>query len=201
MTESPTVTSPLPEVLTQLAELLAQISPERYDAPTPCPDFDVRALRAHILGWLEYFAGAFEHPDEEGERPDPATVTTPADPAQAAGQVRATADRISACLAAGAADRPVMMFGDTMPAIVPLNMCLMEYLVHGHDLARATGLPWNPSAATAAAVLEFAPGMLTDDFRGPDKSFGYPVEVPDSASTVERLVAFTGRDPFWQPPA
>ena len=36
---------------------------------------------------------------------------------------------------------------------------------------------------------------LAPEYRGPDKSFGYEVPVPDDASAVDRLIGFLGRDP------
>jgi len=199
MTDTPKVNNDLPGVLDQLAALLAQVQPDQYGLPTPCPEFDVAALRDHIVGWLEFFAAAFEDPDGTGERPDATSVAAAVDPAEAADTVRAAAARISATLQAGLAQRQVCLFGSAMPGIVPVNMCLLEYLVHGRDLAVATGSDWEPPVGTVTAALTFAPSMLTDDFRGPDKSFGYQVEVPESASELDRLVAFTGRDPYWKP--
>ena len=112
--------------------------------------------------------------------------------------LREASAKFAAAVANGVGDQQITMFGSPMPGWMGLSMCLSEFLVHGHDLAQATGLPWNPPAEASAAALAFMPNMLTDEYRGPDKSFGYPVPVPDSAPDQEKLVAFTGRDPSWK---
>ncbi|GAB6898485.1 hypothetical protein JCM9957A_15750 [Kineosporia succinea] len=185
-------------VLDQLADLVGQIQPSQFARPTPCSEFDVALLRSHTLAWAQFFAGVFERPASSVPAPDVDGYEAPADPAEAAEVIRDARRRFASGIEAGVADEPVAMFGDPMPGVIGLNMCLSEYLVHGHDLARATGLPWHPPAEAAAAALAFMPNMLTDDFRGPSKSFGYAVPVPDSAADLEKLVAFTGRDPYWK---
>jgi uncharacterized protein (TIGR03086 family) len=192
------MTSQLPAVLDQLSDLLGKVTPDQYAAPTPCPQFDVAVLRSHILAWSQFFAQALEDPSGTGERVDVDSYEAPSDPAEAASLMRELSGRVQTTLDAGVADQQVTLFGGPMPASVTLGMCLGEYLVHGHDLAQATGLPWNPPADAVDSALAFMPTMLTDDFRGPDKSFGYPVEVPSSASDLDKLVAFTGRDPAWE---
>jgi len=198
MTDTSPAGPQLVAVLGQLSDLLGRVEPEQYSSPTPCPDFDVAVLRSHILAWAQFFVIAFEHPDGSGDRPDVDSYVAPADPGEAAGVLRELSGRLQATIDAGVADQQVTLFGGPMPASMTLGMCLGEYLVHGHDLAQATGLPWNPPADAVAAALAFMPSMLTDDYRGPDKSFGYPVEVAESASDLDKLVAFTGRDPSWK---
>ena len=198
MTNSSPAGLHLPIVLDQLADLLAQVKPEQYSAATPCSEFDVSKLRSHILGWALFFGAVFERPQREGERPDVESYQAPESPAEAAEVMRGARRQFSAGIDGGVADEQVVMFGGPLPGSVGLGMCLSEYLVHGHDLARATGLPWNPPVEAVAVALAFMPKMLTDDFRGPDKSFGDQVEVPGTASDLEKLVAFTGRDPYWQ---
>ncbi|GAA3592790.1 TIGR03086 family metal-binding protein [Kineosporia mesophila] len=190
----------LTSVLDQLADLVAEVEPSRYGAPTPCPEFDVAVLRNHILAWAQFFAASFEHPDGSGERPDVDGYEAPASPAEAADVLRDASRRIAACVAAGVADQPVTMFGGAMPGSMSLGMCLGEYVVHGHDLALATGLAWDPPAEAVAAALDFLPSMLTDEYRGPDQSFGYAVEVPATAPALDRIVALSGRDPYWKAP-
>ena len=48
---------------------------------------------------------------------------------------------------------------------------------------------------------ELLSGMVTPEYRGPEGMFGDEVPVSDGASELDRLVAFTGRDPEWMPPA
>jgi uncharacterized protein (TIGR03086 family) len=185
-------------VLSDLAELMADIRPEQFADPTPCPDFDVAALRAHVLGWVTYFAAAFADPDGSGDRPDPKSTEVPEDPQAAADVVRAAAAKIAVAVDGGVAERSVLMVQSSMPGDSMLRMALWEYLMHGHDLAAAVGRPWNPPLAAAENALAFAPNMLTDEYRGVGKDFGPIVAVSEDAPALDRLLGFSGRDPNWK---
>ena len=185
-------------VLNDLADVITAVRPEQFTDPTPCRDFDVATLRAHVLGWVTYFGAAFNDPDGTGERPDPKLVTAPDDPQAAADLVRAAAAEIATAVEHGVAERPVMMVQAKMPGDSMLRMALWEYLTHGHDLASATGQAWNPPAAAVENALQFAPTMLTDEYRGEGKDFGHIVAVPEEAPALDRLLGFSGRDPYWK---
>jgi len=70
--------------------------------------------------------------------------------------------------------------------------------VHGWDLARATGQPYDPGDASVLASLGFASSFEVPPEAGPGP-FGPPVPVPDSAPPLDRLAGATGRDPGWAP--
>jgi len=188
----------LEPVLADLADLVASVRPEQFADPTPCSDFDVAGLRSHVLGWVTFFGAAFNDPDGVTDRPDPKTFAAPDDPQEAAAVVRSAAARIAHAVDDGVAERPVKMVQASMPGESMLRMALWEYLTHGHDLAGATGRPWDPPVAAVENALAFAPLMLTDDYRGPDKDFGAVVPVPDEAPPLDRLLGFSGRDPHWK---
>ncbi|MFJ4986871.1 TIGR03086 family metal-binding protein [Streptomyces sp. NPDC088732] len=88
--------------------------------------------------------------------------------------------------------------GVDLPAGAAGCFALNELLVHGWDLARATGQDYRPDPAGLEAAL----ALLTPFTAGSDGSgpFGRPVPVPPSAPPLDRLVALTGRDPGWRPP-
>lgn len=186
-------------VLKDLADVVANIRPDQFTDPTPCADFDVATLRTHVLAWVTYFGAAFNDPDGSTERPDPKTAVAPGDPQAAAEVVRMAAARIATAVDNGVAERSVLMVQTSMPGDSMLRMALWEYLTHGNDLASATGQPWDPPVAAAENALEFAPNMLTDEYRGEGKDFGAIVPVPDDASALDRLLGFSGRDPHWKP--
>ena len=61
-----TTTAPLlGEVLESLAGVVAAVDEDHRHAVTPCPDYDVDALRRHIVGWLVNFADGYA--DEHGQ--------------------------------------------------------------------------------------------------------------------------------------
>jgi uncharacterized protein (TIGR03083 family) len=169
----------LSAVLADLAPVVGAITPEQLANPTPCTELDVAQLRDHVTGWLDDYRA-------------------PADPAA---QVQADAATLDAALRAGAAQRPLRLGESAMPGDMALSMILWEYLMHGWDLARATGQEWAPPAAAAEESLSFAPAMLTPDYQGEGKAFAPRVPVPDDAPPLDRLLGLSGRDPGWSGPA
>ena len=81
----------------------------------------------------------------------------------------------------------------TLPAGLAAEIIPMELLVHGWDMARATGSEIEVPAEVASHVLGCARSLVTPDKRG--RSFAAEVPVGPSATTLERLIAFTGRQP------
>lgn len=81
----------------------------------------------------------------------------------------------------------------TLPASLAVEIIPLELLVHGWDVARATGLPIDVPPPVAGYVLEQARALITPDKRG--RSFAEEVPAGPSATVLERLIAFTGRQP------
>jgi uncharacterized protein (TIGR03086 family) len=186
-------------VLENLAAVMENVQPQQFSGPTPCADFDVAALRNHIVGWATFFAAAFNDPEGSTERPDPKQIVAPDDPHEAAEVLRAASGRIAEAVNQDVADRSVKMVQSSMPGDSMLRLALWEYVAHGDDLARSTGQPWDPPLAAVESVLELGSTMLTDDYRGPGKDFDVVVPVPDNAPPLDRLLGFCGRDPNWKP--
>ncbi|OMQ14736.1 hypothetical protein A7K94_0214470, partial [Modestobacter sp. VKM Ac-2676] len=69
----------------------------------------------------------------------------------------------------------------------------IEFTVHGWDVAAARGRAVQLPPDLAEDVLSLASGLLDDGSRG--TSFAARVEPWPEASSVDRLVAFMGRDP------
>lgn len=176
----------LERVLAKDAALLSAVGPDVLGAPTPCPDYDVRALVNHILGWLQVFAAAANGRVFDG---DPvAFVST--DPVT---EFRASAAELVSGWRSGGVDRQVRMTGAELPGQTVLSMTLMEYVAHGCDLAMATGqvVPFTDEELTVA--LERARATLPDQYRGPDKPFGPAIDVPEGAPARDRFLGFMGR--------
>ncbi|MGI8792524.1 MAG: hypothetical protein ACR2H3_05020 [Acidimicrobiales bacterium] len=67
-----------------------------------------------------------------------------------------------------------------------------DTLVHGWDLASATGQAYDPPADLVAAADAFARQAVSPEMRDGD-TFAPEATAPDGASPLERLVAFSGR--------
>jgi uncharacterized protein (TIGR03086 family) len=188
----------LAAVLADLATVISGVTAGQFHDPTPCTGWDVQQLRDHALGWLAIFAAGFADPDGRAPRTSADGYTAPADAAGAAAEVRAASDTLIAAVRGGAASRPLWLGDSAMPGDMALSMILWEYLMHGWDLAQATGQPWSPPSAAAQESLNFAPAMLTDDYQGQDKPFGIRVQVPETAPPFDQLLGLSGRDPGWR---
>jgi len=90
--------------------------------------------------------------------------------------------------------------GNTLPGEVTGLVALDEVVLHGWDLARATGQDFRCDPASAEAVLGF-----TERTAKPDQAasrtglFGPAVPVAEDAATFDRALGFAGRDPAWTP--
>lgn len=159
---------------TATASLVADVTDDRLDAPTPCAGYAVRDLVAH----LDQVACGADAPEPLG-------------PGWRA-EVPAHLD----ALAAGWAD-PAAWAGTgplDLPNAVWGRIVLTEMVVHGWDLARATGRPFGlddgPSLrACLDHVAEFVPNAPVPQLWGP------PAAVADGAPLIDRIVAITGRTP------
>jgi uncharacterized protein (TIGR03086 family) len=86
-----------------------------------------------------------------------------------------------------------------MPAGIAALVALDEVVVHGWDLARATGQPYEPDEPAVLASLAFAEGFEAPAGAADGGPFGPPVPVPPDAPALDRLAGATGRDPAWTP--
>lgn len=174
-------------------DLLTLVTPDRLTAPTPCTEFDVRALLNHVLTWGPVLEAAAR---KEPAAPAEPTATNPAgtNPAAAFGE---QLQRIVAAWSEQEAWEGSTTMGgpDPMPAALIGGMVVSEIVVHGWDLGRALGRSpsWDP------AVLEFVLGEVTATAelgRGMG-IYADAVPVPGSAPVLDRLLGVTGRDPQW----
>ena len=82
-------------------------------------------------------------------------------------------------------------------AAMATQITLFEEVVHGWDLAAATGQTLDVSSEVGDAVLEIAQMLCNDEQRGEGKPFRTEVSVADSASSLDKALGLTGRDPNW----
>jgi uncharacterized protein (TIGR03086 family) len=179
-----------------VAALLPGIRDDQLDAPTPCPDYRLGDLLDHVGGLSLAFTAAAHKttPADAGPPPVPSGSRLGADwrtriPGELATLSTAWRDPAAwtGMTKAGGIDLPGEVGG-----LVALN----ELVVHGWDVARASGQPYEPDAASVDACVAFV-SQFPDAARG--EIFGPVVEVPADASDLDRLVGLTGRDPGWRP--
>jgi uncharacterized protein (TIGR03086 family) len=176
----------LDEIVPALGSLVDRIRPDQLDGATPCAAFTTAGVLEHMIAGATMFAPAFR-----GE-PAPASSALPA-PAPVQERWRRAMDELSAAThAAGAQDRMIASpFGEVRGSSFARYVAF-DGLVHGWDIATATGQRFAPRDELVAEVAHFARGLLQPPMRDGD-TFAAETTPPPGASPLECLVAFTGR--------
>jgi uncharacterized protein (TIGR03086 family) len=182
----------------RLAELVARTDDDQLGGPTPCPAYTVGDLIDHLGGMARAFAAAARK-----ER-SPYTEQSPAGSAAwLAADWRTVIPRDLAALAAAWAE-PAAWAGTTRIAgfdgpAEGVGLSLAdELVVHGWDLARATGRPYDCEPELLDAAESFLGQFASPDApAGPDVPFGPSRRLPDDACSLDRVIALAGRDPGW----
>ncbi len=178
-------------------DAVAAVSPTQLADPTPCSEYDVRALLGHVVAVLHRVTSIAAGIPAVG--PAPLVTDVPDDGWGAA--ARAALDDVETAWADPAVLELEMRlpFG-TLPGAVALAMYTGELSTHTWDVAVATGqAPAWDDAVVAGARAVVRRGLPAE--RGPGIPFAPPVAVPDEAPAIDRLVAWQGRDPQWHPAA
>ena len=169
-------------VLSVVQPVLRRLTPEDQPKPTPCTEFTAHDVGTHLLGSLEglgAMAGATVTNPEQGGLENKVSVMT----AQAVDAWRAV-DLDSTVSGPG---------GQDMPASLAAGLLPFELLLHGWDLAQASGQELHISDELVAYVRSLGEPMMPSA-RG--RAFGPEVTAPDDASPMEKLAAFAGRTPL-----
>lgn len=91
------------------------------------------------------------------------------------------------------------MIGSDLPAEIAGVIALDEVIVHGWDLAVATGQPYICDSDLIQAAYGFVESTVAQNPNGSPGLFGPPVSVAKGAPLLDRLIGLTGRDPDWCP--
>jgi uncharacterized protein (TIGR03086 family) len=174
---------------------VSNVDAGQFGGPTPCTDWDVRTLLNHLILWTSY---SLEARAQGGSVSQELMDRDFAGEPGFADGYRTQLDRALAAWADPAAwERELSVMGTDTPAADVAALNIAEMVLHGWDLATATGQRYTVSEAAAAAAAS-AVEANADLFRQ-YKGFAEPVEVPASASALDRLLAASGRDPAWTP--
>lgn len=184
------------QAVDEFAAMVAAVPSDAWSRPTPCTEWDVRALVNHVVGeelWVPPLLDGATIA-EVGDRLDGDLLGD--DPVSAAGD--AAKGAVAAFGPEDAMDRIVhLSFGDT-PASEYAWQLFADHLVHGWDLAVASGqVPRLPDDAVAALAGWF------DEREDLYRSVGAIADKTDvgaDASPADRLLARFGRDPGWTAP-
>ena len=167
-----------------------RVAPEEMTLPTPCTDWDLKALLAHLAASMADLESALRTGHLDLEPDDAATSDPDGDDPVELLRDRA-ANLLFACYAHHGPDQFVLVGDLPLPAEIVTCTGAVEIAVHGWDVraARGRGAPIPP--ALAIRMLRLSPFLVT----GREGLFGTPVQVPAQASPGDQLVAYLGRHP------
>ena len=169
--------------------LVQQIKDDQWDNPTPCSDWNVRALVNHLVyeaRWMPPLLQG-ETIEQVGTQFDGDLLG--ADPKTSYDDALGAAG--TAIRAPGAVEGTVhLSYGDT-PAAEYLGQLTSDFVVHAWDLARGIGaddtldvdlVTWVDDMARPQAAMLAASGL-----------FDPPIDVPADADPQTKLLALFGR--------
>ena len=167
--------------LAVLQPVLAALQPGDAAKQTPCREFDVAGLTDHLMNSITVIGGAAgaEFPERDPGAPVEQQVMTAARPALQAWRQRGL-------------DGMVSVGPNEAPAAVMAGVLSIEFLVHAWDYAAATGQRVEAPEALCEYVLGLSHGIITPEGRT-TVGFDAPLDVPDGAGALNRLLAYTGR--------
>jgi uncharacterized protein (TIGR03086 family) len=184
----------------RLAVLVAGADDNELGAPTPCPSYTLGDLIEHVGGLaLAFTAAAKKERNSHAERqPSGDASRLPAD-----WRTRIPRDLTALAQAwrePGAWTGTTRIAASDAPAAGIGLAAADELVVHGWDLARATGQPYACEPDLLDAARSFLEQVTSPDApAGPDVPFGPSQQPPHGATELDRLVALSGRDPRWEP--
>lgn len=154
---------------------------DKLDAQTPCEEWKVRDVVNHLINGLEdYFQKAARGEEGTYPAPTPPNIIDGDDPVKRYEQTRqATLEAFKSA--------------DQKEAMRTMGIAFVDQVVHGTDIAKATGQDATIPEDLAEAAFGMVNGNITDENRG--QGFKAEVKVPEDAPTQDKLLAYLGRKP------
>ncbi|WP_040782522.1 TIGR03086 family metal-binding protein [Nocardia pneumoniae] len=175
--------------------IVAAVEGTGLAAPTPCRDWDVRAVLNHTVGGMHIFAAALSGMDAGAEHDSDWLGGDP----QGAYAAAAEVDR-AAWHRPGALDGTVGISLGELPGPAAALVHLTEVLVHGVDIAVAIDRPDLADDALCGELLATMHAMGgIDSFRSPG-IFGPEIVVAEEEPAHRRLLAYVGREVLTRTP-
>jgi uncharacterized protein (TIGR03086 family) len=179
-------------------ELVSRVTAGDLGRPTPCAGWTLGELLAHMTVQHRGFAAAAagRGADPDVWRPGPPAADPVAAYAEAAGVV------LAAFADDGVLERefalPEIATAMTFPGRQAIAFHLVDYVVHGWDVARCLGVGHHLDPGVLAVALKVARAVPAGPSRlEPGAAFGPEVAAPAQAGPLDQIVALLGRSPDW----
>ncbi|MEV6713686.1 TIGR03086 family metal-binding protein [Lentzea sp. NPDC051208] len=173
-------------------EIVSRVSADDLGRRTPCAEWTLADLLAHMTAQHHGFAAA-----ARGTGGDLAAWEVR--PAGSAGYAEAAEDVLAAFAEPEVPQREFALpeFGASFPAVQAVSFHLIDYVVHGWDVARSLGLGYRLAPEVAEPALRIARAVPDGDTRlAPGAPFK-PAVDENGQDPLRRILAALGRSPDW----
>jgi uncharacterized protein (TIGR03086 family) len=178
-----------------MTSLVRGVRDDQLAAPTPCPEATLGDLLDHVAQLSLAFRAAAAKTSTAAGRQRPSAARLGADwrttiPQRLSDLAGAWRDEAAwrGMTVAGGLDVPGELAG-----VIALD----EVLIHGWDIAVASGQPFGCDPGLLTAAYQFVQSTAEASPHGTPGLFGPPVPVPADAALLDRLLGLAGRDPAW----
>jgi uncharacterized protein (TIGR03086 family) len=173
------------KALDTTGRIVANIKPDQLDASTPCDEYDVRGLLQHLISGNYWVAPLVEGKtiEEVGDALDRTFEAS-----EYAASAQSADDAFSS---PGAMQKPVAVSYGPVPAEVYAGHRFIDVLIHGWDLATATGQDTRLDAELVDACWDVINPQM--ELLKSSGMFGGDVTVPADADSQTKLLATLGR--------
>jgi uncharacterized protein (TIGR03086 family) len=190
--------------VTASIDVVNAVTFEDLDRQTPCAGWNLADLLAHMTVQHYGFAAAARGggADLAVWHPTTATDAVAGDPAGT--YAKAAADVLEAFSADDVLDAtfalPEFGPGATVPGAMGIGFHFVDYVVHGWDVARSIGAPFELPTEVVTAVLPLVFAVPDGELRQtPGAPFAQAITSSDAANDFDRILLHLGRSPHWAP--
>lgn len=169
-----------------LQQVVHTVAAEDLTKQTPCTEFDVSGLTEHLLNSITALGGMVDA--------DFSSLSALEDTESVERRIIAAARPALDAWRRHGLEGEVSLGQGAMPANVAVAVFSIEFLVHAWDYAVAVGRQVDAPDSLSEYVLGLAKTLIQPEQRGA-AGFDPPLSMSDDAAALDRLVAFTGRNP------
>lgn len=175
------------QALAASAVPVALVSTSDVSRPTPCGDWDLGSLIGHMIAHNRAWALSASGTPADGSVWDSVAYSD---------SFASTASDVSAAFEKCDLDRLDVYGYGRISLDTALRMHIVDYVIHGWDVAASIGVPFEVDASLVEAADDIMRAF--PDSPRPNRAFGVKVPVPSSAPVLAQFLGYVGRDPSWR---